>query len=92
LLFNTVAKNYRPVCHLATLRKKQNDRYMWYASEAVKKKDVAAIRLCTQITFSQSLTMSVSESKFRAQEINSFGWYHDAVKIHQSQPNIYTLF
>ena len=27
-----------------------------------------------------------------AQEINSFGWYNDTVKIHQSQPNIYTLF
>ena len=25
------------------------------------------------------------------QEINSFRWYNDTVKIHQSQPNIYTL-
>jgi len=34
----------------------------------------------------------VEEMCFKRQKINSFGWYHDTVKIHKSQPTIYTLF
>ena len=40
----------------------------------------------------QRLTVNTCEHSEQSREINSFGWYNDSLKIHQSQPNIYTLF